>query len=121
MKCTVGGLRAIDVLREAVSALPLRRPCRKKSHSDGSGRIAADAWISPMTDFAAARRIMVDSQVRTSDVTELRLIAAMLALPRERFVPAEQADLAYLDFDVPVTVAEAGRPARRLLKPMLLA
>jgi protein-L-isoaspartate(D-aspartate) O-methyltransferase len=74
-----------------------------------------------MIDFAAARRIMVDSQVRTSDVTDLHLVAAMLAVPRERFLPAEQADLAYLDFDVPVTVARAGAPARRLLKPMVLA
>jgi protein-L-isoaspartate(D-aspartate) O-methyltransferase len=74
-----------------------------------------------MIDFAAARRIMVDSQVRTSDVTDLRLITAMQAVPRERFVPAEQAGLAYLDFDVPVAVAEAGKPGRRLLKPMVLA
>jgi protein-L-isoaspartate(D-aspartate) O-methyltransferase len=74
-----------------------------------------------MMDFVAARRIMVDSQVRTSDVTDLRIIAAMLAVPRERFLPAEQAELAYLDFDVPVTAAQTGRPARRLLKPMVLA
>jgi protein-L-isoaspartate(D-aspartate) O-methyltransferase len=74
-----------------------------------------------MIDFQAARRIMVDSQVRTSDVTDPRLIAAMLAVPRERFLPAEQTDLAYLDFDVPATVAAAGKPTRRLLKPMVLA
>ncbi len=74
-----------------------------------------------MIDFAAARRIMVDSQVRTSDVTDLRVVAAMLEVPRERFLPVEQADLAYLDFDVPVTAAEPGWPARRLLKPMVLA
>ena len=40
-----------------------------------------------MIDFAAARRMMVDGQVRTSDVTDLRIIAAMLDVPRERFVP----------------------------------
>ncbi|HEY6257018.1 MAG TPA: protein-L-isoaspartate O-methyltransferase [Xanthobacteraceae bacterium] len=74
-----------------------------------------------MLDFAAARRVMVDSQVRTSDVTDARLIAAMLAVPRERFVQPESADLAYLDFDVPATPAEAGKPIRRLLKPMVLA
>jgi protein-L-isoaspartate(D-aspartate) O-methyltransferase len=68
-----------------------------------------------MIDFAAARRMMVDGQVRTSDVTDLRIIAAMLELPRERFVPETKADLAYLDLDVPV---DAGR---RLLKPMVLA
>src|SRR5258708_2071110 len=88
------------------------------------GRFTADVWtlwIIPMIDFAAARRIMVDSQVRTSDVTDARLIAAMLAVPRERFLPAAQADLAYLGFDAPVPVVQADRPARRLLKPMVLA
>jgi protein-L-isoaspartate(D-aspartate) O-methyltransferase len=74
-----------------------------------------------MTDFAAARRMMVDGQVRTSDVTDPRIIAAMLELPRERFVPQANADLAYLDFDVPAAEAERDKPARRLLKPMVLA
>src|SRR5258708_29362589 len=80
-----------------------------------------NVWIFTMIDFVAARRIMVDSQVRTSDVTDSRLVAAMLALPRERFLPTEQADLAYLDFDPPVGGAPADAPPRRLLKPMVLA
>jgi protein-L-isoaspartate(D-aspartate) O-methyltransferase len=71
-----------------------------------------------MFDFAAARRMMVDCQVRTSDVTDQRIIAAMQDLPRERFVPERNASLAYLDLDVAVT---GGTPARRLLKPMVLA
>ena len=74
-----------------------------------------------MIDFAAARRMMVDGQVRTSDVTDLRLIAVMQELPRERFLPDAKAALAYLDLDVPVTEAKDGAPARRLLKPMVLA
>jgi len=74
-----------------------------------------------MIDFAAARRMMVDGQVHTSDVTDRRILAAMLELPRERFVPETKAALAYLDADVPVTEAEPGKPARRLLKPMVLA
>jgi protein-L-isoaspartate(D-aspartate) O-methyltransferase len=73
-----------------------------------------------MTDFAVARRMMVEGQVRTNDVTDPRILAAMLDLERERFLPREQADLAYLDFDVP-----AGPPApkggRYLLKSMVLA
>jgi protein-L-isoaspartate(D-aspartate) O-methyltransferase len=72
-----------------------------------------------MIDFAAARRIMVDCQVRTADVTDLRLQAAMLELPRERFFPDDKTSLAYLDLDV--VVSGAGQPARRLLKPMVLA
>ena len=74
-----------------------------------------------MFDFAAARRMMVDGQVRTSDVTDPRIIGAMLELPRERFVPQDKAELAYLDLDVPVTRVSGGEPGRRLLKPMVLA
>jgi protein-L-isoaspartate(D-aspartate) O-methyltransferase len=72
-----------------------------------------------MPDFSALRRTMVDTQVRTSDVTDKRLLAAMLDLPRERFVPPQKADLAYLDLDIPVS--EPGRPRRWMLKPMVLA
>ncbi|MBX9840268.1 MAG: protein-L-isoaspartate O-methyltransferase [Xanthobacteraceae bacterium] len=72
-----------------------------------------------MIDFAAARRMMVDGQVRTADVTDPRILSAMLDLPREQFFPEDKASLAYLDRDVPVS--EAGRPVRRLLKPMVLA
>jgi protein-L-isoaspartate(D-aspartate) O-methyltransferase len=74
-----------------------------------------------MLDFATARRSMVDSQVRTSDVTDPRISAAMLELPRERFVAQSNADLAYADLDVPVAGAKPGQPVRRLLKPMVLA
>ena len=74
-----------------------------------------------MIDFAAARRTMVDCQVRPSDVTDLRIVAAMLELPRERFVAEENADLAYLDLDAPVTRATGSGDVRRLLKPMVLA
>lgn len=69
-----------------------------------------------MTDFAAARRHMVDGQVRTADVTDLRILSAMLDIPRERFLSPAASGLAYLDLDVPV-----GEGGRRLLKPMVLA
>jgi protein-L-isoaspartate(D-aspartate) O-methyltransferase len=72
-----------------------------------------------MTDFAHARRMMVEGQVRTSDVTDPRLLAAMLEVPREVFVPSKKAGLAYLDLDLPVQGSEAA--ARSLLKPMVLA
>jgi protein-L-isoaspartate(D-aspartate) O-methyltransferase len=70
-----------------------------------------------MVDFAQARRTMVDSQVRPSDVTDLKLIAAMLEVPREQFVPAARRAVAYLDMDVPVD----GQSGRALLKPMVLS
>jgi protein-L-isoaspartate(D-aspartate) O-methyltransferase len=72
-----------------------------------------------MTDFATARRNMVDGQVRPADVTDLRIIAAMLEVPRERFVPAQSVGLAYLDQALAVgTGASSGRC---LLKPRALA
>ena len=71
-----------------------------------------------MVDFAQARRTMVDCQIRTSDVTDLRVIAAFLDVPRERFVPAARKAVAYLDRDVPVNDASAPRV---LLKPMVFA
>lgn len=49
-----------------------------------------------MPDFAARRTMMVDTQVRPSDVTKLPIIEAMLAVPRERFVPGPLAEAAYV-------------------------
>jgi protein-L-isoaspartate(D-aspartate) O-methyltransferase len=49
-----------------------------------------------MTDFSTRRTIMVDTQVRPSDVTKYPLIAAMLAVPREDFVPAAKREAAYV-------------------------
>ena len=68
-----------------------------------------------MFDTATARRMMVDGQVRTADVTDLDLIAAMAALPRERFVPPALAVQAYRDGDIAIG------DGRVLLKPMVLA
>jgi protein-L-isoaspartate(D-aspartate) O-methyltransferase len=68
-----------------------------------------------MTDFAAARRNMVDGQIRTADVTDLRLLWAFQETPRERFVAAPAASLAYVDFDLPVAAG------RFLVKPRLLS
>jgi protein-L-isoaspartate(D-aspartate) O-methyltransferase len=70
-----------------------------------------------MSDFAAARRNMVDGQIRTNDVTDLRILGAFLAVPRERFVPPAFTGVAYLDLDVPVT---GDASPRRMLTPMLL-
>ena len=45
-----------------------------------------------MSGFSTARQKMVDGQVRPSDVTDIRIIDAMLAVPREAFVPQNQRD-----------------------------
>jgi protein-L-isoaspartate(D-aspartate) O-methyltransferase len=72
-----------------------------------------------MIDYSRLRRSMVDSQIRPNDVTDPRIIEAMLEIPRERFVPAARANLAYLDDDLPVT--EGKGAARCLIEPMILA
>lgn len=51
-------------------------------------------------DFERARRNMVESQVRTADVIDLRLQQVMLEIPREVFVPSARKQIAYMDGDV---------------------
>jgi protein-L-isoaspartate(D-aspartate) O-methyltransferase len=50
-----------------------------------------------LPDSAIARRAMIDSQLRTSGVNEEYVLARMLAVPREDFLPADKASLAYID------------------------
>ena len=64
-----------------------------------------------MADYAAARLNMVESQVRPSDVTDVRLHDAMRNLPREDFLPPNKAHLAYADIEAEYA------PGRFLLKP----
>src|SRR5262249_35334606 len=62
-------------------------------------------------DFARARDLMVETQVRTNNVTDLRILHAMRTLPRERFVPPQRRSLAYADMEVDVA------PGRTLMRP----
>ena len=70
-----------------------------------------------MSGFSTARLKMVDGQVRTNDVTDRRIIDAMLTVPREAFVPASRQALAYLDIDLDVS---EGGAKRFLIKPQLI-
>ena len=74
-----------------------------------------------MVDAATQRTNMVESQILTSDVTDRRILRAMHELPRERFVPAHLAELAYMDEAVPITAAATGKDRRWLLSPRVLA
>lgn len=69
-----------------------------------------------MTDFERLRHGMVDGQIRTADVTDHRVIEALLATPREDFVPEARRGLAYLDARVPL-----GPAGRAMLEPMTFA
>jgi protein-L-isoaspartate(D-aspartate) O-methyltransferase len=53
-------------------------------------------------DFAAARRAMIDSQLRTSGINEPWVLERMLAVPRENFVPEHARVAAYVDRALPL-------------------
>ena len=72
-----------------------------------------------MSGFSTARQKMVDGQVRTSDVTDSRILDAMLEVPREAFVPEGKQALTYLDLDLDVSAG--GNPKRCLIKPVVTA
>ncbi len=69
-----------------------------------------------MGDANQLRINMVDGQVRPSDITDRRIIRAMLEVPREAFVPADVQGLAYCDGDIPL-----GPEGRVLLAPRVFA
>lgn len=53
-----------------------------------------------MFDYAAARQHMINSQIRTNDVTDPVILASFRKIPRESFVPAGQRALAYSDVHI---------------------
>jgi protein-L-isoaspartate(D-aspartate) O-methyltransferase len=68
-----------------------------------------------MTDFSKRRTMMVDTQVRPSDVTKFPIIEAMLHVAREDFVPIAQREAAYVGENI-----DLGQ-GRALLEPRSLA
>src|SRR3977135_1592758 len=68
-----------------------------------------------MTDFALARRNMIDGQLRPNRVTNAQLLAAIGELPRERFLPEATRSGAYAVHSVPRCTG------RYLMEPMVLA
>ncbi|KMO13137.1 protein-L-isoaspartate O-methyltransferase family protein [Methylobacterium platani] len=72
-----------------------------------------------MLDYAQARRLMVDCQLRTFDVTDIALLDAFDAVPRERFLPADRAAFAYID--QPQAVGTEDGETRFMPAPMVLA
>lgn len=84
------------------------------------GYVMYDAKIQkdrvwPVADFQNRRTMMVDTQVRPSDVTKFPIIDALLAVPREEFVPDHLRDAAYVGQDI-----ELGA-GRTLLEPRTFA
>ena len=66
-------------------------------------------------DYAAARRNMVDCQIRPNKVTDQAVLDALLSVPRELFVPTHLRGIAYVDEDIEIA------PGRCLMEPMVFA
>jgi protein-L-isoaspartate(D-aspartate) O-methyltransferase len=66
-------------------------------------------------DFAAARKNMIECQLRTKGIVDEAVLGAMSAVPRERFVPEGLRAVAYIDEDM-----DLGN-GRTLMEPLVLA
>ena len=69
-----------------------------------------------MTDFAQRRTMMVDTQVRPSDVTKYPIIEAMLAVPREIYLPEASREAAYVGENLAIGAGRVVLEARTLAK-----
>ena len=69
-----------------------------------------------MSEFATRRVMMVDTQVRPSDVTKFPIIDAMLTVPRETFVPDDKREVAYVGENLPLAPGRVVLEARTLAK-----
>lgn len=67
-----------------------------------------------MVDTAIARFNMVEGQIKPNKVTDIALIDALMAVPRDRFVPANRRGVAYVDEDVAIG------SGRVLMEPRIL-
>jgi len=66
-----------------------------------------------LTNVEQARQNMVENQVRTWDVLDLRVLDVLAAVPREEFVPARYRELAFADLALPLGAGEV------MLKPVV--
>ena len=69
-----------------------------------------------MSEFSTRRVMMVDTQVRPSDVTKYPIIDAMLSVPRETFVPDDKREAAYVGENLPLAPGRVVLEARTLAK-----
>lgn len=91
------------------------RPARISADMDKAATMHLDRTTAMRPDMAAARRFMVDGQLRPNKVVDPSLLAAMGDLPRERFLPPGLAARAYADEDVRLP------GGRAMIQPMVIA
>ena len=68
--------------------------------------VAALAFAAETEEFAQARRLMVERQLRARGVSSKAVLAAMLKVPRQEFVPADQRQHAYYDGAIPIGLGQ---------------
>jgi protein-L-isoaspartate(D-aspartate) O-methyltransferase len=69
-----------------------------------------------MSEFATRRVMMVDTQVRPSDVTKFPIIDALLSVPRETYVPDDKREAAYVGENLTIGPDRVVLEARTLAK-----
>lgn len=94
-----------------IGPLPLRAGCGKTK-----ARLTPDAKGLQMSAYSARRVMMVDTQVRPQDVTKFPIIEAMLAVPREVYVPADKREAAYVGENISLGGDRVVLEARTLAK-----
>jgi len=95
------------------------KPLRSNARFGYGGHMSAAPAVS--MDYAYARLMMVEAQLRANKLIDTRLIDAFKAVPREQFVAPAQKPLAYIDNDIPVGFAKNRDEDRYLMEPMILA
>lgn len=83
--------------------------------ASASQRVPGHRKGLPLVNFSDRRTMMVDTQVRPSDVTKFPIIDAMLSVPREVYVPEHQREAAYLGDNLALSAD------RVMLEPRTLA
>ncbi len=74
-----------------------------------------------LPDSVSRRRTMVDCQIKTFDVTDQRILARLLEVPRELFLPEEWKEVAYSDNALEIAAPASKDVPRRMLPPLVLA
>jgi protein-L-isoaspartate(D-aspartate) O-methyltransferase len=105
--------------RTANPCIPVRFRARPPTDAFMTARAHTLKGCQSMAQFATIRRNMVDTQLRTYDVTNKKLLDAIESVGREFFVPESMRGLAYLD--QPIRLTTSVQEARTLLTPMVLA
>ena len=95
-------------------------PLFQVDRQEGGKMIQGDA-LRAERSTVDLRRAMVDNQIRTFDVTDQPVLERFTVVPREMFVPAALASLAYSDAPLALPPARPGAEARVLMVPMFLA